>query len=57
MTNERDFQHYLRLTGSVVSQLNIMARGSFHFGPFRCGLGADKQMASSYDEKNTFMHK
>ena len=33
-----------------VPRLNIMARGFFPFGPFMCGLGADKQIASSYDE-------
>ena len=44
-------------TSSAVSQLNIMACGFFPFGPFMCGFGADKQIASSYDEKIHFMHK
>ena len=48
-------------TSSAVSQLNIMARGFFPFGPFMCGLGGDKQIASSYDEtkkqQQHFMHK
>ena len=26
-----------------------MARGFFPFGPFMCGLGVDKQIASSYE--------
>ena len=37
-------------TSSTVRQLNIMARGFFLFGPFMCGLGADKQIASSCDK-------
>ena len=31
-----------------------MARVFFPFGSFMYGLDADKQIASSYDEKNTF---
>ena len=29
---------------------NTMTCGFFPFGPFMCGLGADKQIASSYNE-------